>query len=100
MRRFDMVMGKAVGSLAMNRASRVIGQIGKVNPMFIQSIGAAFQGRLVPSPGGVLIKNKDGEIIGAVGSSGDEPEQDEACAIEGIPAAGFISEPAEPSDGA
>jgi uncharacterized protein GlcG (DUF336 family) len=65
-RRFDVVMGKAVGSLVMNRPSRVIGQIGKVNPMFIQSIGAALQGRLIPSPGGVLIKNKDGEIIGAV----------------------------------
>jgi len=99
-RRFDVVMGKAVGSLVMNRPSRVIGQIGKANPMFIQSIGAALQGRLIPSPGGVLIKNAEGEIIGAVGSSGDEAEQDEACAIEGIRAAGFVSEPAEPSEDA
>ena len=99
-RRFDVVMGKAVGSLVMNRPSRVVGQIGKANPMFIQSIGAALQGRLIPSPGGVLIKNEEGQIIGAVGASGDEPGEDEACAIEGIHAAGLISEPAEPGEDA
>lgn len=99
-RRFDVVMGKAVGSLIMNRPSRAIGAIGKNNPLFIQSLGTAMQGRLIPSPGGVLIKNKDGLIIGAVGASGDEADEDEACAIEGIRAAGLISEPEEPGPGA
>lgn len=99
-RRFEVVMGKAIGSLVMNRPSRVIGQIGAANPMFIQSLGMALQGRLIPSPGGVLIKNREGQIVGAVGSSGDEPDADEACAIEGIRAAGLIPEPAEPQSGA
>ena len=98
-RRFDVVMGKAVGSLVMNRPSSVIGAIGKANPLFIQSLSTAMQGRLVPTPGGVLIKNSEGQIIGAVGASGDEAEEDEACAIEGIHAAGLISEPAEPQAG-
>jgi uncharacterized protein GlcG (DUF336 family) len=96
-RRLDVVMGKAFGSLVMNRPSRVIGKIGEANPMFVQSLAMAIQGRLVPSPGGVLIKNQDGQIVGAVGSSGDEPDADEACAIEGVRAAGFVPEPAEPS---
>ena len=98
-RRFDVVMGKAIGSLVMNRPSRVIGEIAKANPIFIQSLGTAVQGRLIPSPGGVLIKNKEGQIIGAVGASGDEADADEACAIEGIQAAGLISEPAEAGPG-
>lgn len=99
-RRFDVVMGKAIGSLVMNRPSRAIGEIGKANPLFIQSLSTATQGRLIPSPGGVLIKNAEGLIIGAVGASGDDADQDEACAIEGIRAAGLISEPAEPGPGA
>ena len=96
-RRFDVVMGKAIGSLVMNRPSRAIGDVGKANPMFVQSLGMALQGRLIPSPGGVLIKNERGEIIGAVGSSGDDPDQDEACAIEAVRAAGLTPEPAEPT---
>jgi uncharacterized protein GlcG (DUF336 family) len=50
-RRFDVVMGKAFGSLVMNRPSRVIGKIGENNPLFIQSLAVATQGRLVPTPG-------------------------------------------------
>jgi uncharacterized protein GlcG (DUF336 family) len=95
-RRFDVVMGKAFGSLVMNRPSRAIGRIADAAPNFIQSLAVATQGRLVPTPGGVLIKNEAGEIIGAVGSSGDEPDDDEAIAIAAVRAAGFTPEPAEP----
>jgi uncharacterized protein GlcG (DUF336 family) len=94
--RFDIVMGKAFGALVMNRPSRGIARIGEVAPLFIQSLSVATQGRLVPTPGGVLIKNGDGEIIGAVGSSGDEVDDDEAIAIAAVRAAGFLPEPAEP----
>ena len=96
-RRFDVVMGKAFGSLVMNRPSRAIGRIGEVAPLFIQSLAVATQGRLVPTPGGVLIKNQQGEIIGAVGSSGDEVDDDEAIAIAAVREAGFVPEPAEPT---
>ena len=92
-RRYDVVMGKAFGSLVMNRSSRDIGKIAERAPVFIQSLATATQGRLVPTPGGVLIKNKDGQVIGAVGSSGDEADADEACAIEAIRAAGLVPEP-------
>jgi uncharacterized protein GlcG (DUF336 family) len=95
-RRFDVVMGKAFGSLVMNRPSRAIGKIGENNALFIQSLAVATQGRLVPTPGGVLIKNQEGQIIGAVGSSGEEADDDEAIAIAAVRAAGFVPEPAEP----
>jgi uncharacterized protein GlcG (DUF336 family) len=95
-RRYDIVIGKAYGALVMNRSSRDIGKIADRAPTFIQSVMVATDGRVIPTPGGVLIKDQAGRIIGAVGSSGDDADADEACAIEGIPAAGLISEPAEP----
>ncbi len=95
-RRYDVVMGKAFGSLVMNRSSRDIGKIAERAATFIQSLAVATAGRLVPTPGGVLIKDRDGQIVGAVGSSGDDADADEACAIEAIKAAGFVPEPAEP----
>ncbi len=94
-RRYDVVMGKAFGALVMNRPSRDIGKIAERAPLFIQSLAVATEGRLIPTPGGVLIKDKEGRIVGAVGSSGDEADADEACAIAGIRAAGFESEPPE-----
>jgi len=94
-RRYDIVVGKAYGALVMNRSSRDIGKIADRAPAFIQSVMTATEGRVIPTPGGVLIKDQAGRIVGAVGSSGDDADADEACAIEGIRAAGFISEPAE-----
>lgn len=96
-RRYDVVMGKAFGALVMNRSSRDIGKIAERAPIFIQSLTAATQGRLIPTPGGVLIKNKEGQIIGAVGSSGDDADADEAIAIEAVRAAGLVPEPADPA---
>ena len=96
-RRYDVVVGKAFGALVMNRPSRVIGKLAEEAPAFIQSLMVATQGRMVPTPGGVLIKDGEGRIIGAVGSSGDDPDADEACAIAGVRAAGLTPEPAEPA---
>ena len=80
--------GKAFGSLGMGIGSRAIFNRAQVHPFFIQSVNALSDGALVPSPGGVLIK-QDGKIIGAVGVTGDTGDNDEICAIAGIEAAGF-----------
>ena len=96
-RRYDVVVGKAFGALVMNRSSRDIGAIAERNPLFIQTLAMATEGRVIPTPGGVLIKDQDGRIVGAVGSSGDEADADEAIAIAAIRAAGFLPEPAEPA---
>ena len=60
-------------------------------PMFITAISAVSHGRLVPVPGGVLIKNGSGEVLGAVGISGDTSDRDESCAVAGIEAAGLAA---------
>jgi uncharacterized protein GlcG (DUF336 family) len=95
-RRYEVAYGKAFGALVMNRSSRAIGDIGRGNPLFIQSVVAATGSRMVPTPGGVLIKNAEGLIIGAVGSSGDEAHEDEAVAVIGVKAVGLTPEPEEP----
>ena len=47
---------------------------------------------MVPVPGGVLVKDKDGNILGAVGVTGDISDSDEICAVAGIEAAGFVAD--------
>jgi uncharacterized protein GlcG (DUF336 family) len=65
-------------------------------PPFFAALAATSHGRMVPSPGGVLIAAADGEIIGAVGISGDIGDNDEICAVAGIEAAGFSAIPGAP----
>ena len=87
--RFDIAFGKAWGALGMGLGSRTLFDRSSKQPMFFTALAAASQGRFVPNPGGVLIKDADGDIIGAVGISGDTSDNDEICCVAGIEAAGF-----------
>jgi uncharacterized protein GlcG (DUF336 family) len=82
--------GKAYGALGMGRSSRALEQLAKDRPHFMNAIIEASAGRLVPVPGGVLVK-QDGAIVGAVGVSGDTSDNDEVAAVAGIEAAGFAA---------
>tara|TARA_R110002167_G_scaffold121454_3_gene299694 strand:- start:1036 stop:1524 length:489 start_codon:yes stop_codon:yes gene_type:complete len=93
--RFDIASGKAWGALGMGMSSRMIRDRLKDRPTFQAALAAASGGRFVPVPGGVLIRDADGAVIGAVGISGDASEKDEYCAIEGIRAAGLTPDPLE-----
>jgi uncharacterized protein GlcG (DUF336 family) len=86
--RFEIAYGKAWGALGMGFGTRELTQRAATSPAFIAAISAASGGRIVPSPGGVLVR-ANGATIGAVGISGDTGPQDEACALAGIAAAGF-----------
>ncbi|MAG97686.1 MAG: GlcG protein [Rhodospirillaceae bacterium] len=88
----EIAMGKAWGALGMGQNSRQLGEVAAERPSFIAAAVAASGGRLVPVPGGVLIREvAEGEICGAVGISGDTSDLDEECAIAGIEAAGLIA---------
>ena len=87
--RFDIAFGKAWGALGMGFPSRTLGERAEKHPTFFQTLAAVSQGRLVPAPGGVLIRDGSGNIIGAVGISGDSSDKDEVCAMAGIQAAGL-----------
>ncbi len=87
--RTDIAVGKAWGALGLGRSSRVLGKVAEERPAFIQALSVMAAGRLVPVPGGVLIRAEDNAIIGAVGISGDTSDIDETCAVAGIEAAGL-----------
>jgi len=87
--RYDIAYGKAWGALGMGFGSRELGDRAAKNPVFFGVLATVSQGRLVPVPGGVLIKDASGAVLGAVGISGDTSDKDEACAVAGIEAAGL-----------
>jgi len=91
--RFDIAFGKAWGALGMGFGSRTLFERAANTPQFFTMLAAASGGRIVSNPGGVLIRDGGGDIIGAVGISGDTSEKDEACAIAGIEAAGLKADP-------
>jgi uncharacterized protein GlcG (DUF336 family) len=84
----EIAVGKAYGAIALGLGSRAIFKRAQEQPYFIQSMNALARGALVPVPGGVLIRGGADGIIGAVGITGDSSDNDEACAIAGIEAAG------------
>ena len=91
--RFDIANGKAWGALGMGFGTRELADRAAKAPAFVAALAAMSEGRMVPSPGGVLIVDADGQVAGAVGISGDTGDNDEACAIAAIEAAGFSAAP-------
>ena len=94
--RFDIANGKAWGALGMGFGTRELAERAAKFPAFVAALSAASQGRMVPSPGGVLIAAADGEVVGAIGISGDIGDNDEACAMAGIAAVGLSGIPGAP----
>ena len=90
--RTEIATGKAWGTLGMGFGGREFARRAAANPAFIQALSAASGGRIIPVPGGVLIRDEPGEIIGAVGISGDISENDETCAVYGIECAGLTAD--------
>jgi uncharacterized protein GlcG (DUF336 family) len=91
--RYDIAYGKAWGALGMGFGSRTLYERAANTPQLFNALYVASGGRVVTNPGGVLIRDAEREIIGAVGISGDTSDKDEACAIAGIEAAGLYADP-------
>ena len=81
--RFDIAYGKAWGALGMGFGSRELSERAAKNRCSSACSRPSAQGRLIPVPGGVLIKDADGAVLGAVGISGDTSDKDEVCAVVG-----------------
>lgn len=94
--RGDIATAKAWGALGMGFGSRTLHQRAMASDksrVFFGALGGVSGGRVVPVPGGVLIRDAAGDVVGAVGISGDTSEMDEACAIAGIEAAALSADP-------
>ena len=87
--RYDVALGKAWGAVAMGCSSRALAGRAKENPNFMITLAATAQGRFLPQPGAVLIKDAAGNIVGAAGGSGGTGEEDEAVCAYGAEQAGL-----------
>jgi uncharacterized protein GlcG (DUF336 family) len=87
--RNDVAVGKAWAAVGMGVASRTLLQRAKDNPQFFGALSATAQGKFLPQTGAVVIKDKDGAVLGAVGASGGTGDEDEAVCIAGVEAAGL-----------
>jgi uncharacterized protein GlcG (DUF336 family) len=87
--RADIAHGKAFGCVAVGVGGRALERMAKERPHFIGALGGLTKDRLTPVPGGVLIRDAAGAILGAVGISGDTSDNDEVCALAGIAAVGL-----------
>ena len=92
LKRFEIARGKANGALAFGVGSRRLGEMAAERAHFFAGVAHIVGDGLVPGAGGVLVKNTSGAVIGAVGISGDTSDNDEAAAVAGIVAAGFVAD--------
>ena len=90
--RFQIAYGKAHGALALGVGSRALMTRAEHQPYFVAAATAAIGGALIPVPGGVLVTDRDGVRLGAVGVSGDSSDNDEVAAVAGIEAAGLVAQ--------
>ena len=88
----QIATGKAVGALAVGTGTRWLNANAESRPHFVNALNGVSGGAIVPVPGGVLVKDEDGETIGAVGITGDTSDNDEACAVAGIEAAKLVAD--------
>ena len=89
LKRSEIALGKAYGAVALGVGSRGLHKMSVDRPHFMAAVSHVVGGSLVPVPGGVLIRDAKGELVGAVGVSGDTSDNDEIAALAGIEAAGL-----------
>jgi uncharacterized protein GlcG (DUF336 family) len=87
--RFEMAFGKAYAALALGRSSKLVRIRAEEKPIFMRYLIGASDEQIFPEGGGRLIRDADGDVIGAVGVTGDTEDRDEELAAHGIHAAGL-----------
>ena len=88
----QIAIAKAWGAVALGKGSRLIAADAQQRPAFIGAVNNLAGGNLVPAPGGVLIRDEQGEVIGAIGITGDTSDIDEQCAIDGVESVGLVAD--------
>jgi len=87
--RFEIAQGKAFAALGLGRSSKLVLEKAWDKPLFFEHLNELSDSPLFPEGGGQLILDEHGEVVGAIGITGDRNERDDECAFAGIEAAGF-----------
>jgi uncharacterized protein GlcG (DUF336 family) len=90
--RYDVAVGKAYAAVGMGASSRYLAERARDNPNFFITLAATANGKFLPQPGGVLIRDADGNVLGAAGASGAAGTEDETAVAHGIRAAGLFTD--------
>ena len=85
----NIAIGKAWGAIALGKGSRLLALDAQQRPAFFAALNGMGQGDIVPAPGGVLIRDDQGTVVGAIGISGDTSDIDEQCAISAVEGLGL-----------
>jgi uncharacterized protein GlcG (DUF336 family) len=89
--RFEIAFGKAWACIALGHSTNFMEKVMANNrPHFLDSLPVTSGGKFVPALGGILIRDADRSIIGALGITGDTGENDEMIGVEAIKACGFV----------
>lgn len=87
--RFEIARGKAYGAVMLGMPGSAQMERAEAQAYFVAAANGAFDGKMIPVPGGVLVKGADGAVLGGVGVTGDTSDNDAAAAMAGIKAVGF-----------
>ncbi|UWQ61450.1 heme-binding protein [Leisingera caerulea] len=90
--RFAIAHGKAYGAVMLGMAGTAQMARAESQAYFMAAVNGVYGGQVVPVPGGVLVRDSSGDVIGAVGVTGDTSDNDAAAAVTGIEAAGLHGE--------
>ena len=90
--RFGIAHGKAYGSVMLGMAGTAQMARAESQAYFMAAVNGVYGGQVVPVPGGVLVRDKRDNVIGAVGVTGDTSDNDVIAAMAGIEAAGLVGE--------
>lgn len=92
MLRFEMAFGKCYGALALGRSTSLVRLRAEQRPLFMDYLFRASEGKIFAEDGGMLVRDQDGTLLGAIGVTGERPERDEELAAHGIRTAGFLTD--------
>lgn len=95
----QIATGKARGCLGMGFGGRELARRAQAMPAFFDAINSLTGGEVIPVAGGVLIRNAQGQLIGAIGISGDTSDNDERCAVQAIDQVGLIADTGDQPSG-
>lgn len=90
--RFAIAHGKAYGSIMLGMAGKAQMARAEQQAYFMAAVNGVFGGQVIPVPGGILVRDAKGNVMGAVGVTGDSSDNDEVAGLAGIEASGLTGE--------
>jgi uncharacterized protein GlcG (DUF336 family) len=90
--RFAIAQGKAYGTVMLGMPGSAQMARAEQQAYFMAAVNGVYGGKVIPVPGGVLVRDSNGEVVGSVGVTGDTSDNDLIAALTGINAAGFVGD--------